>query len=203
MHRRTLLLGFAAPALIATAEPARAAAGRRLAPAVRRLAIRHAATGARFSGPYHDGRAIDSVALADISAVLADSRTGTIHPFDPAALDFLWETGQRTGTRGEFLIASGFRTRATNTAVHGAGDSQHLRAAAVDVCLPSTQLAGFGATALQMRRGGVGVYTSQSFVHLDSGPVRNWGDVPGGRSVPSRQDPLARMAEAWAATRQN
>jgi uncharacterized protein YcbK (DUF882 family) len=203
MHRRTLLLGFAAPALIATVEPAHAAAGRRLAPGRRRLAIRHAATGARFAGPYHDGRAVDLVALADISAVLADSRTGTIHPFDPAALDFLWETGQRAGIRGEFLIASGFRTRATNTAVHGAGDSQHLRAAAVDVCLPSAQLSGFGATALQMQRGGVGVYTSQSFVHLDSGPVRRWGDVPGGRGAPARQDPLARMAEAWAATRQN
>jgi uncharacterized protein YcbK (DUF882 family) len=202
MHRRTLLLGVAASALVVMTNSARAAPRRRPLPAVRRLVIRHAATGARFAGPYHDGRVIDPVALADISAVLADSRTGAIHPFDPAALDFLWKAGQRAGIHGEFLIASGFRTRATNTAVLGAGDSQHLRAAALDVCIPAAQIAGFGEVAQQLQLGGVGMYASRGFVHLDSGPVRNWAVGPGGRGTPRQQDPLARMAEAWAATRQ-
>jgi uncharacterized protein YcbK (DUF882 family) len=202
MHRRTLLLGAVAPTAFVAAAPARAASGHGTAPAVRRLLLRHAATGARFAGPYHDGRGIDPGALAEISEVLADSRTGTVHVFDPTVLDILWETGQRARLRGEFVVVSGFRTPASNAAVCGAGNSQHLRAGALDVCVAAAQLTGFSGAALELRRGGVGVYTNRGFVHLDSGPVRRWGDVPGGGGTAAPQDPLARMAEAWAATRQ-
>ena len=202
MHRRTLLLGAIMPMALAQATPAQAAAGRRAAAPIRRLTLRHAATGARFTGPYHDGLAVDPVALAEISAVLADSRTGAVHAFDPSVLDILWETGQRAGIRGEFMVVSGFRSAETNAAVCGAGNSQHLRAGALDVCVPTAQLAGFSDSALGLRRGGVGVYASKGFVHLDSGPVRRWGDVPGGPAAPSTpQDRLSRMADAWAATR--
>jgi uncharacterized protein YcbK (DUF882 family) len=141
--------------------------------------------------------------MAELSAILADSRTGTIHPFDPRALDFLWEVGQRSRIRGEFLVASGYRTPESNAAVCGAGNSQHLRAGALDVCVAAEKLADFSNVARELRRGGVGVYARQSFVHLDSGPVRNWGDVASPGGVPSAQEDLmARMAEAWTATRQ-
>ena len=208
MHRRNLLLGAVTPATFVALAPARAASSARsrpghdTAPTVRRLLLRHAATGARFSGPYHDGRGIDAGALAEISEVLADSRTGTVHAFDPEVLDILWETGQRARLRGEFVVVSGFRTPASNAAVCGAGNSQHLRAGALDVCVAATQIAGFGKAALDLQRGGVGVYGDRGFVHLDSGPVRRWGDVPGVAGVTAPQDPLGRMAEAWAATRQ-
>jgi len=202
MHRRSLLLGALAPAALST--PALAA--QRTAPALRRLTLRHAATGARFNGVYHDGRTVDPAALADISAVLADSRSGTVHAFDPTVIDILWEVGQRARWRGEFLVVSGFRTPETNALVCGAGNSQHLTAAALDVCIPVAQLAGFAETAIGMRRGGVGVYNSRGFVHLDSGPVRRWGDVPGGPAGssaprPAPEDPIARIADAWAAAR--
>ena len=202
MHRRSLLLGVLAPAALSTP----ALATQRTAPALRRLTLRHAATGARFNGVYHDGRTVDAKALADISAVLADSRSGTVHAYDPTVIDILWEAGQRARWRGEFLVVSGFRTPETNALVCGAGNSQHLSARALDVCLPAAQLTGFADAALGMRRGGVGVYASKSFVHLDSGPVRRWGDVPGGPSGSSAPaapppDPIARIADAWAATR--
>ncbi|MDB5374760.1 MAG: Twin-arginine translocation pathway signal [Belnapia sp.] len=203
MQRRNLLVGALAPAVLAPLAPARAVNG---IPAPRRLVLRHATTGARFSGSYHDGRAIDPAAMADISAVLADSRTGTVHAFDPTVLDILWETGQRARMRGEFLVVSGFRTPATNAAVCGAGNSQHLRAGAIDVCVAATQLATFGSAALALRRGGVGLYASQGFVHLDSGPVRQWGGgtpaSTGPAAVNPADDRLNRLAEAWAATRQ-
>ncbi len=202
MNRRSLLLGALAP--VALSAPALAT--QRPLPAARRLTLRHAATGARFNGLYHDGRAVDPGALAEISAVLADSRTGTVHAFDPTAIDILWEAGQRARWRGEFLVVSGFRTPETNALVCGAGNSQHLRASALDVCVSPAQLASFTDAALGMKRGGVGVYASRGFIHLDSGPVRRWGDVPGGpsgssapRAVP--EDPIARIAEAWASTR--
>ena len=219
MRRRVLILGAAVPlALAATASLAEAAPRQRAAqrpsgPAVRRLQLRHAHTGDRFSGIYHDGRTADPVAMSDLSLVLADSRTRAVRPFDPRAIDALWQVGQRAGIgSGEFLIYSGYRTPETNAAVDGAGDSQHLRAAALDVHVPAERLEVFRDTALRLGLGGVGVYAQRGFVHLDSGPVRHWGDVsaeaiaaaaaaPGRRRPQPPPDPLARMAEAWAATR--
>jgi uncharacterized protein YcbK (DUF882 family) len=216
MKRRALLLGSvasAAFAAVADAAPAvRQGAGRRhRGPPARRVQLRHAHTGARFSGPYHDGRTHDLAAMADLSLVLADSRTGAVRPFDPRAIDVLWEVGQKAGAAGEFLIFSGYRTPETNALVDGAGDSQHLRAAALDVHVPAERMEGFLDTALRLGLGGVGIYAGRGFVHLDSGPVRRWGDIPAnapvavaarGATAPrAPQDPLARMAEAWAATR--
>lgn len=201
MRRRTLLL--AASAALAVAPYAAQAAPRRPVPALRRLSIRHAATGARFAGPWHDGRTPDPVAMAELSEVLADTRTGDVRPFDPLAIEVLWEVARRAGMTGEIAILSGYRTPQTNTAVHGAGDSQHLRAGAVDVQVARERLEAFGEQALKLGRGGVGIYAGRGFVHLDSGPVRRWGDVPGEAAPVARApaDPLARMAEAWAQTR--
>lgn len=210
MRRWTLLLAATAVLpLPATAAPRR--------PVLRRLAIRHAATGARFVGPWHDGRTPDPAAMADLSAVLADTRTGDVLPFDPAAIEVLWEVARRAGLGGDLTILSGYRTPQTNYAVHGAGDSQHLRAGAVDVQVAAERLPGFAEQALLLGRGGVGVYAARGFVHLDSGPVRRWGDVPeelagvqmaglGAAGRPRTRlnltfDPLANMAEAWAKTR--
>ena len=219
MNRRALLFGTVASASAAMAgaahaAPRRATPQRRAGSAARRLQLRHAHTGDRFSGVYHDGRTADPLAMADLSLVLADSRTGAVRPFDPRAIDVLWEVAQRTGAGGgELLIFSGYRTPQTNAAVDGAGDSQRLRAAALDVHVPAERMEAFWGTALRLGLGGVGVYAQRGFVHLDSGPVRHWGDIPSDAPVgmpvgtstraarPVRPDPLARMAEAWAATR--
>jgi uncharacterized protein YcbK (DUF882 family) len=202
-----MILGAATLAATAPlpARQALAATGPRLKPlpsGPRRLELRHATTEARFSGPYFDGTAHDPVALAEISAVLADTRSGAVRSFDPEALDLLWEVAQRARIAGEIPILSGYRTPATNAAVHGAGDSFHLRAAALDVEVAPSRLRRFAQTALRLRRGGVGVYARRGFVHLDSGPARSWdmGDrAPGPAAL---KDPVSRMAEAWAATRQ-
>ncbi|GGC43334.1 hypothetical protein GCM10011504_22190 [Siccirubricoccus deserti] len=211
MRRRILLLGATAPALLtATMRSADAAPGRRtgrrqIGPAPRRLQLRHAATGARFSGPYHDGTLADPAAMAELSIVLADTRTGAVHPFDPRAIDILWEVARQARIGGgDLVVLSGYRTPETNAAVDGAGDSQHLRAGALDVQVASAQLTGFAEAALALGRGGVGVYQRRGFVHVDSGPVRRWGDVAPGPAGPGRapaDDRIARMAEAWAALR--
>ena len=205
MHRRSLVLS--APALLILSRVNRAQAARSAPLAPRRLALRHATTGARFAGIYHDGRAVDLAALAEISQVLADSRTGTVQAYDPGVLDILWETGQRARQTGEFLVVSGFRTPETNAAVCGAGNSQHLRASALDVCIGATRLTGFADSALSLRRGGVGLYAAKGFVHLDSGPVRRWGwgeEAAGGNShtaAPKEPARITRMAPARAAMR--
>ncbi len=54
-----------------------------------------------------------------------------------------------------------------------AENSQHLYGRALDVRFDS-RLADAMAVARAMRRGGVGWYPHSAFIHLDSGPVRNW-----------------------------
>ena len=83
MKRRLLVLGAAVPAVLAAmagiAEAApRQRAARRPGLTARRVQLRHAHTGHRFSGVYHDGRTADPMAMADLSTVLADSRTGAV-----------------------------------------------------------------------------------------------------------------------------
>jgi Bacterial protein of unknown function (DUF882) len=51
--------------------------------------------------------------------------------------------------------------------------SQHIYGRALDVRF-DTKLADAMATARAMKRGGVGWYPHSGFIHLDSGPVRNW-----------------------------
>lgn len=164
----------------------------------RRLSLRHAHTGARFEGPWHDGVAPDPAAMAELSAVLADSSTIRPRPFDADALGILSDVAAAARIEGPLVVRSGYRTPAINAAVHGAGDSQHLRAGAIDLEVAATRVSQVGALALGLARGGVGIYPRRGFVHLDSGPVRNWnGDAPGGGMPAPEVDRIGQIAAAW------
>lgn len=180
-------------------------------PNARRLRLRHAASGASFSGIYHNGHTADLKAMAELSEVLADTRTGEARSFDVNAIDIVWEMGRRQ-RMAELIVLSGYRTEATNREVNGAVNSQHLRAAALDLQMPKARFDSFGEEALKLGRGGVGLYPMHGFIHLDSGPVRHWIDGDGPASAaplvkgPPRRTPaeqrIDRMAEAWASLRQ-
>jgi uncharacterized protein YcbK (DUF882 family) len=160
--RRTVLLG-AACGLATLLIP-----GRADAQAARRIALRHAGTGARFSGVWHDGRRPDPRGMAELSAALADLDC-SIRAFDADTIAIAWELAQRARL-GELDIRSGYRTPAVNRAVHGAGDSFHLAAAALDIGV--RDVPGLAAEARKLARGGVGAYPARGFIHVDSGPVR-------------------------------
>ncbi|MFC7554634.1 YcbK family protein [Pseudoroseomonas wenyumeiae] len=178
MHRRIFCITSLTTAVLA--KPASISAAM-LPPAplnARRLQLRHAASGATFSGIYHNGLRADPGALAELSEVLADTRTGETRPFDVAAIDIAWEMGRRQHM-AELIVLSGYRTVATNREVNGAVNSQHLRAAALDLQIPKARFANFGEEAIELSRGGVGLYPAHGFIHLDSGPVRHWSDSVG------------------------
>ncbi|MBC9177656.1 YcbK family protein [Pseudoroseomonas ludipueritiae] len=175
----------------------------------RRIQLRHAASGAAFSGIYHNGRAADLVAMAELSEVLADTRTGETRSFDVAAIDIVWEMGRRQ-RMAELIVLSGYRTEATNREVNGAVNSQHLRAAALDLQISRARFDNFGEAAFKLGRGGVGLYPAHGFIHLDSGPVRRWIDGGPALAAPVVKGPpprtpaeqrIDRMAEAWASLR--
>jgi hypothetical protein len=60
-----------------------------------------------------------------------------------------------------------------------AENSQHMYGRALDLCI-DTKLAEAMEAARAMRRGGVGWYPHSGFIHIDTGPVRNWTLDEGG-----------------------
>lgn len=184
VSRRSLLRmgGGAAASAVAMSVPALAA------PALVGLKPLNART-LSFDCPYagerlHDvtywaeGRYIPG-ALQQISYALRDDQTGEVHAIDPKVLDILHGVGTRLESDCRFEIFSGYRSPATNAALHRldpqvAAQSLHMQGKAIDLVLPSRELRDVRATALSLKLGGVGYYPDAEFIHLDCGRVRQW-----------------------------
>jgi uncharacterized protein YcbK (DUF882 family) len=118
-------------------------------------------------------------ALADISYLMRDLRTGESRWIDPALLDLLNALQATLGTREPFQIVSGYRSPETNAALRRqsrrvAAHSLHMDGKAVDIRLTGTGAGQIQRAALALGRGGVGYYPRMGFVHVDTGSVRTW-----------------------------
>ena len=79
------------------------------------------------------------------------------------------------GVKSPLLIHSGYRTNKTNQGLEGAAkNSMHLYGRAVDFSIPNISSMALAKIAAQFKAGGIGIYTSQNFIHLDTGGVRMW-----------------------------
>jgi uncharacterized protein YcbK (DUF882 family) len=175
LRRRDLLLATGVSILLRDNAYALPAGGRR-------LILKNAHTGETFNGPYRDATGPLPSAVSDLAVFLRDFHVDRSGPVDIGMLDFLADvmaaTNQSTAT-----VLSAFRTRETNdrlkaTTFGVAEQSMHLFGRAIDVTF-DTRLGGAKQAALTMRRGGVGWYPRSSFIHLDSGPTRDW-ELDGG-----------------------
>jgi hypothetical protein len=115
--------------------------------------------------------------MADLAVFLRDFHCGEIIAMDVGVLDFLSAVLAAAG-QNEAQILSAYRTKATNemlarTMFGVAENSQHLYGRALDLHLPA-KLAEAMQAARAMQRGGVGWYPHSGFIHIDTGPVRNW-----------------------------
>lgn len=97
---------------------------------------------------------------------------------DPIVLDILYAYCSWLQTYGfsrPLMVTSGFRHFITNGLTEGAAlASWHPKAGAVDFYIPGIpieQVARFGAW---LAGGGVGLYRSKNFTHVDRGRVRSW-----------------------------
>ncbi len=102
---------------------------------------------------------------------------------DVGVIDFLADVLDAVGET-KATILSAYRTPATNamlaqTMFGVAENSQHMYGRALDISVGS-RLAEAMAAARAMRRGGVGWYPHSGFIHIDTGPVRNWTLDAGG-----------------------
>ncbi len=146
---------------------------------VRRLDLHNINTGERFNDVYWAEGAYRPDALRRLDVLLRDHRAGQVARFDPRLLDVLSDLHRRMGSTEPFRVICGYRTRSTNALARRrskgvAKESYHTRAMAVDVALPDRSLKGLAQEAKRMQAGGVGVYNSSGFVHVDVGPVRTW-----------------------------
>jgi len=121
-------------------------------------------------------------ALADISHIMRDRRTGEIKPIDTHLLDLLHTIGMQLKTQEPFHIMSGYRTPQTNALLRKCGiaaaeNSFHMQGKAVDICLPRCGLSSLRRVSINLRSGGVGYYPCSGFVHVDVGPLRYWSDL--------------------------
>jgi uncharacterized protein YcbK (DUF882 family) len=143
----------------------------------RQLHLVNPHTGESFSGPYRDGSGPIAGAMADLNVFLRDFHSGAATAMDIGVIDFLADLLAAVGAE-RATILSAYRTRETNemlarTIFGVAENSQHIYARALDITLDS-KLAEAMQAARAMRRGGVGWYPHSNFIHIDSGPVRNW-----------------------------
>lgn len=153
--------------------PARALAP----PSLRRLKLHNANTGESFEGPYRDDSGPIAAAMEELSHLLRDHRSGARIAIDVGVVDFLAAAMEAVGA-SRATVLSAYRTVATNrmlanTSFGAADNSQHLYGRALDVRL-ETRLHDAMEAARAMQRGGVGWYPRSGFIHLDTGPVRNW-----------------------------
>ncbi len=118
--------------------------------------------------------------LERINYFLRDFRTGEVRMMDVKLLDLLYAIQLIRDTNRPFQVISGYRSPKTNAMLRKSSEgvaknSFHLRARAIDINLPGTELKDLRKLATFLRRGGVGYYPSSGFMHIDTGPIRYWG----------------------------
>jgi uncharacterized protein YcbK (DUF882 family) len=143
----------------------------------RRIKLHNAHTGENFDGPYRDEHGPIAAAMEDLSHLLRDHHSGQQIAIDVGIVDFVADVMDGVGA-GHATVLSAYRTVATNrmlakTTFGVADNSQHIYGRALDIRLDS-RLEDAMQQARAMRRGGVGWYPRSRFIHLDTGPVRNW-----------------------------
>jgi uncharacterized protein YcbK (DUF882 family) len=124
-------------------------------------------------------------ALDKLSEYLRDSHNEEVKTYDPRTFDVLHTMLAKLNRSSSVVeILSAYRTKETNDALRASGTtnaaefSQHIEAAALDIRVPGVPAAALRDAALSLSAGGVGYYPKGQFVHVDTGPVREWTYAP-------------------------
>ena len=137
-------------------------------------------TGERINVVYRQGDQYITSSLSKLDYFLRDHRTGDVRHFHPRLYDLLSDLTTSIGhPGGEIDIVCGYRTPSTNEFLraHTAGvakNSLHIQAQAIDLRMPGINTLMLRRAALTLARGGVGYYPHSDFIHVDTGPFRQW-----------------------------
>ena len=163
--RRKFLLGLGAFALPA--------------PALARTGTSHSLrmtcpnTGERFAAELIADGEWQSDALKEFSHFARDWRVDRAVQIDRDAIKAAIRLQSLMDSAEPFHLLSAYRTPQTNRRLRGAArNSMHVKAAAFDLRQPDRSNRQLHAAAMSLKAGGVGRYSR--FVHIDSGPLRDW-----------------------------
>jgi uncharacterized protein YcbK (DUF882 family) len=145
----------------------------------RSVALHNLHTDERLEAIYWDNGRYVPDALSAVNRVLRDYRTGDEHMIDPRLLDLLTAVHGKVEAAQPFQVISGYRSPKTNAMMHErsagvASKSLHMQGMAIDVRVEGVALNHLHNAALDLGRGGVGLYPVSNFVHMDVGRVRRW-----------------------------
>jgi uncharacterized protein YcbK (DUF882 family) len=181
MTRRALLSGLTGMTMIAAA-PAFASA-----PAIltgvgdfRRLHMVNARTGEWLNTIYWVEGDYITDALQAVDHIMRDWREDLVHKISPRTIDILSAAHRLLDCSEPIHVLSGYRSPKTNALLRRqtrgvALNSYHIKGMAADIRLKTRSVEQISRAGLSLRAGGVGRYSHSEFVHLDSGPVRDWG----------------------------
>ena len=105
---------------------------------------------------------------------------------DGAAMDKLQALRDRLGV--PLIVNSAYRSPEYNRRIGGAPRSQHMEAKAFDISMANHNPAVFEAAARAVGFTGFGFYQRNNFMHIDTGPAREWGERWFARTNTSRYD---------------
>jgi uncharacterized protein YcbK (DUF882 family) len=121
-------------------------------------------------------------AMKRINYILRDRRNGEVEHMDPRLIDLLAQLYAKVDGKKPFHVISGYRSPNTNSYLRkvsaGGGvakKSLHMQGRAIDIRLPKVSVKHLHNAAVHMKKGGVGYYPNDGFIHVDTGRVRYWG----------------------------
>jgi uncharacterized protein YcbK (DUF882 family) len=124
-------------------------------------------------------------ALDKLSLFLHDTHNEDVKTYDPRTFDVLHTMLAKLNRSTSVInVLSGYRTKETNDALRASGTSnaaehsQHIEAKALDIRVTGVPAVELRDAALSLGAGGVGYYPKGQFIHVDTGPVREWTFAP-------------------------
>lgn len=180
VSRRGLLRAFAATALVAAPTYSNAFGFLRGAGDVRRIRMYSGRTGESLDTIYWIEGDYIPEALKEINYFMRDWRSDDQTKMDIRTVDIAAAAHRLMDTSEPYMLLSGYRTARTNAMLRSqssgvARNSLHMKGQAADLRLTSRSVGQIYKAASACEAGGVGRYSRSNFVHMDCGPVRQWG----------------------------
>ena len=163
----------------------------RLGRSRRTLRVHGVNIGERLNINYFRNGRYDTGALAELDNLFRDRHSRKVAEIDPGVYDQLFAVSNIFQGR-EVNMLSGYRAPETNEAMRRrmagvAKHSYHVLAQAVDFYISGVSISEIHIAALKLSVGGVGYYPGSNFVHIDTGPLRNWPNRYAGLGARYRQ----------------
>lgn len=144
----------------------------------RRIFLKRERTGEQSELYYHSNGQLNQKQYWMASYLLRDVEQKKMVYVDPKLLDLMCAVQAwlvYSGNSNPLSIVSGFRTQRTNNGLEGAAkNSMHLYGKALDFRVSGLKITSLASIADQFNAGGIGLYPSSNFLHLDTGGVRKW-----------------------------